>query len=156
MIEDTQLQARHRVQVEPIDGLPCLQQPQEMKAAVQRAYVVVRGDDRHVVPVDHGTADQVTLPAQRCERQAEGGKRRRTSGSSDQDRPVDRSFAYVGCPAEQAAHTALQLGDRRTQDCGVPCRNDCGRSRPILLHAVHVARAISQPQVVAVLSPCRS
>ena len=73
MIEHSNMRARLRDDVERIQCLAGLDQPQEVKRAVQHPHVRIRRDDGDRLLVDADAADHVALSAGALERERQAG-----------------------------------------------------------------------------------
>jgi hypothetical protein len=69
MIEDAEPQGRRLSQVQSVERLARLQQPQQAKDAVEDAYIVLRSNDQRAMPIDRGAANRIALRTWRRQRQ---------------------------------------------------------------------------------------
>jgi len=152
MVEQPPLEPGRVGQVEPVDRLPGLDQPQQPKAAIKQADIAVGSDHGRRMIADADAADQIALRAETLERQVQPGDQPRRARRSDQDGAVPRdAFGGRKFLAEQAGKAAAKLGPGRLPRRRSARPDELGRGRRILALPCRLDRPVAQPEVVAVL-----
>jgi hypothetical protein len=150
VIQQAQLNAGDGIDVQPVDGLPQLEKPQEVKSAVQRARIVIGRDDCRGSVAEFDRPYQVALATQRLQRQLQCGNRWRVRGRTDQDRSRPAESPTGGADPKQSAETALQFGHRGLHGRRIAAGHDRACCGAVSRLPGGFDRAIPQPEVVAV------
>ena len=125
-------------------------EPQEVKSAVQRARIVIGGDNCRGSVAEFDRPYQVALATQSLQRQLQCGNRWRVRGRTDQDRSRARGTTDRRCEPEQSAETALQFGHRGLHGRRIAAGHDRACCGAVSRLPGAFDRAIPQPEVVAI------
>ncbi len=151
VVEDPMLYARYGRDVQMIECLPRLHEPQEMKHAVQHAHILVRGDGGRSMSAERHGADHVPLRASGGQIQMQTGNQCRGPGRSQDDGSV---LCDVGVnrrsETQQAVQAAQQLCSSDAQSIRRRAGDHLGGSAPVPANPFLPDGMISEPQLVAV------
>src|SRR5262245_15989852 len=154
MIEHAPLQPRLLTDVELVNRLKRLHQPQEVETAVERADLAAGRDHGHEARAELERTDavsfspelrQLTLPF-------EAGDQRRTLRRSNNHGAVAFDLLRNGnFAAEQTRATGAEFAANGFERCGVAGRDDGSDAGTIDIDHFLRKRIVTQPQAIAVL-----
>ena len=138
----------------PLERLPRLQQPQEMKHAVENADVIRSAAINDAAPGDGRAANDIALrPGAGRSRSSCRQHRLRARGADDQRAVARHVVGSRGppCRAARAGRDPIRPCAARNVGDESPAIDQLRQRRPITRCPRLFERAISQPQVIAVL-----